>query len=325
MRAVWYDAQGAAADVLTVGELPDPEPGPGEVRVRVHLSGVNPGDTKKRRGWLGSAMPYPRVVPHSDAAGVVDAVGAGVEPGRVGRRVCVHGAQSYRRNGTAAALTVVPGDLAVDLPDEVSDEQGACLGIPGVTAHRAVFQDGPVAGTVVLVHGVLGAVGGMAAQLAAWRGATVIGTVRRTGDVARVALPLAAVVALDVSDPAAAVREHAPGGVDRVVEVAFAANVDLDAAVLRNQGILSAYASNDDRPALPFWPLLFDNVTIHLVGSDDVPAAARQQAAADLTLAARAGALTVPVATPLPLDRTAQAHDRVDTGSRERVLVGVTR
>lgn len=130
MRAVWCDRQGAAADVLQVGELPDPEPGPGEVRVRVRLSGINPGDTKKRRGWLGSTMPYPRVVPHSDAAGSVDAVGAGVDPARVGRRVWVFGAQSYRPSGTAAEWTVVPAGLAVDLPDEVGDELGACLGIP---------------------------------------------------------------------------------------------------------------------------------------------------------------------------------------------------
>ena len=178
MRAVWYDRQGPAADVLQVGELPDPRPGPGEVRVRVRLSGINPGDTKKRRGWLGSTMPFPRVVPHSDAAGVIDEVGAGVDPVRIGRRVWVFGAQSYRPFGTAAQWTVVPDALAVDLPDQVPDEVGACLGIPGITAHRAVFADGPVTGQTVLVQGVLGGVGALAAQLARWGGATVIGTVR---------------------------------------------------------------------------------------------------------------------------------------------------
>jgi alcohol dehydrogenase-like protein len=153
MRAVWYDRQGPAAEVLQAGELPDPQPGPGEVRVRVGFSGVNPGDTKKRRGWLGSSMPYPRVIPHSDATGVVDAVGEGVASSRIGRRVWVYGAQSYPAFGTAAEHTVVPESLAVDLPDEVSDEVGACLGIPGITAHRAVFGDGPVIGATVLVHG----------------------------------------------------------------------------------------------------------------------------------------------------------------------------
>src|SRR4051794_7448914 len=155
LRAAWYDKQGPASEVLRVGELPTPEPGPGEVRVRLTYSGVNPGDTKKRRGWLGSSMPYPRVIPHSDGSGVVDAVGAGVAD-RTGRRVWVYGAQSYRASGTAAEYVVVPDGLAVDLPDNVSDELGACLGIPGNTAHRAVFGDGPVQGATVLVHGVLG-------------------------------------------------------------------------------------------------------------------------------------------------------------------------
>src|SRR3954451_5843434 len=179
VRAVWYDWQGPASEVLQRGEVPDPRPGPGEVRVRVRFSGVNPGDTKKRRGWLGSSMPFPRVIPHSDGAGVIDAVGAGVDAARTGRRVWVLGAQSYRAFGTAAQFTVVPDHLAVDLPDEVPDELGACLGIPGITAHRAVFVDGPVAGSTVLVHGVLGGVGRLAAQLALRGGATGIGTVRR--------------------------------------------------------------------------------------------------------------------------------------------------
>ena len=144
MRAVWYDRQGPAAQVLQAGELPAQEPGPGEVRVRLTRSGVNPGDTKKRRGWLGSVMPFPRVIPHSDGAGVVESVGEGADATRVGRRVWVYGAQSYRPSGTAAQLTIVPEGQAVDLPDEVSDEAGACLGIPGITAHRAVFADGPV-------------------------------------------------------------------------------------------------------------------------------------------------------------------------------------
>src|SRR4051794_32350254 len=150
MRAVWYEKQGPAGEVLQVGELPDPQPGPGEVRVRVRFSGVNPGDTKKRRGWLGSTMPYPRVIPHSDAAGVIDAIGEGVERSRLGQRVWVYGAQSYRPFGTAAECCVIPTSLAVDLPDHVPDEVGACLGIPGITAHRAVFADGPVAGSTVV-------------------------------------------------------------------------------------------------------------------------------------------------------------------------------
>jgi len=324
VRAVWYERQGAAGEVLQVGELPDSVPGPGEVRVRVTFSGVNPGDTKKRRGWLGSAMPFPRVVPHSEGAGVVELVGESVDPARVGQRVWVFGAQSYRPFGTAAQLTVVPAQQAIDLPDGVSDEVGACLGIPGITAHRAVFADGPVAGMTVLVQGVLGGVGALAAQLAHRAGATVIGTVRQRGDLERVnASAVTHAVALDQPDPAGAIRAHAPDGVDRVVEVAFSDNIDLDAAVAKNHTVIAAYATRADRPDFPFWPMLFDNVTIRLLGSDDFPPAAKQQAAADLTAAAGDGALSIAIGRPLPLERAIEAHDRVDAGARDRVLLSI--
>jgi NADPH:quinone reductase len=321
VRAVWYERQGPASEVLQVGELPAPGAGPGEVRVRVTRSGINPGDTKKRRSWLGSEMPFPRVIPHSDGAGMIESAGRGVDPDRVGQRVWVFGAQSYRPFGTAAELTVVPARQAIELPDSVSDDVGACLGIPGITAHRAVFADGPVADLTVLVHGVLGGVGALAAQLARWGGATVIGTVRQRGDLERVTTP--AVVALDEPDPADAIRALAPGGVDRIIEVAFSDNVDLDAAVAKNQTIITAYATRQDRPGFPFWPMLFGNMVIRLLGSDDFPAAAKQQAAADLTAAARDGALSIPVDAPLPLERAAEAHDRVDAGARARILLAI--
>ena len=324
MRAVWYERHGPAADVLQLGDRPEPEPGPGEVRVRVRLSGVNPGDTKKRQGWLGSSMPFPLVIPHSDGSGVIDAVGPDVDHRRVGRRVWVYGAQSYRPFGTAAELTVVPAQQAVDLPDGVSDQMGACLGIPGITAHRTVFADGPVTGRTVLVHGVLGGVGSLAAQLASWGGATVIGTVRRGADVEWVDSSTAStVVALDVPDPASAVLTAAGGGVDRIIEVAFSDNVDLDAAVAKNDTVIAAYATREDRPDFPFWPMLFDNVTIRLVGSDDFSPDAKQQAASDLTTAAADGALSISVGAPLALADAAQAHDAVDRGARQRVLLSI--
>jgi NADPH2:quinone reductase len=324
MLASWYDEQGPAAAVLGVGELPDPEPGPGEVRVRVTVSGVNPGDTKKRRGWLGSSMPYPRVIPHSDAAGVVDAVGDGVDARRVGQRVWVYGAQSYRPFGTAAQYTVVPEDLAVPLPDHLGDELGASLGIPGITAHRTVFGDGPVDGRTVLVHGVLGGVGSLAAQLARWGGATVLATVRRGDDLDRVDPAVVShAVALDSADPAAAIRRYTPRGVDRIIEVALSDNADLDTAVAATDAVIAAYATRADRTEIPFWPLLFNNVTLRLLGSDDFPAAARRQAARDLTAAAAVGALTVDVVDRYPLEDIAQAHDRVDAGGRGRVLVTI--
>src|SRR6516164_5694951 len=144
MRATWYEKQGAARDVLIVGEMPDPDPGPAEVRIRVAASGVNPGDVKKRQNAFAYGMPYPRVIPHSDGAGHIDLVGAGVSADCKGRRVWCYGAQSYRPFGTAAEYTIVPAAQAVPLPDGVSFEQGACLGIPGITAHRCVHLPGPV-------------------------------------------------------------------------------------------------------------------------------------------------------------------------------------
>ncbi|GGU22245.1 NADPH:quinone reductase [Streptomyces coeruleorubidus] len=324
MLASWYDEQGPAADVLHVGELPDPTPGPGEVRVRVTVSGVNPGDTKKRRGWLGSSMPYPRVIPHSDAAGVIDAVGDGVDAHRVGQRVWVYGAQSYRPFGTAAQYTVVPADRAVPLPDHLGDELGAGLGIPGITAHRTVFSDGPVDGQLVLVHGVLGGVGSLAAQLARWGGATVIGTVRHGSDLNRLDPAVVShAVALDGDDPAAAIRAHAPDGVHRIIEVALSDNADLDGLVAANGAVIAAYATRDDRPRLPFWPMLFNNVTVRMLGSDDFAETAKRQAARDLTAAAAVGMLTVAIGDLYPLEKIAQAQDRVDTGGRGRVLVTI--
>ena len=153
----------------------------------------------------------------------------------------------------------------------------------------------------VLVHGVLGGVGTVAAQLAAWGGATVIGTVRRLDDLDRVPPGVDHAVALDRGDAAGAIRAHAPEGVDRIVEVAFSDNVDLDASVAKNQTVIAPYASRGDRPAFPFWPLVFDNVTIRLLGSDDFPAGAKRQAAADLTAAAQDGALSIPIDAVLPL------------------------
>ncbi|MEY9836295.1 NADPH:quinone reductase [Streptacidiphilus sp. EB103A] len=324
MLGSWYDTQGSADDVLRVGELPDPEPGPGEVRVRVSVSGVNPGDTKKRRGWLGSTMPFPRVIPHSDAAGVIDTVGAGVDVRRVGERVWVYGAQSYRAFGTAAQFTVVPTDLAVPLPEHISEELGASLGIPGITAHRTVFADGPVDGKVLLVHGVLGGVGSLAAQLAHWAGGTVIGTVRRGSDLDRVDPAVVDhVVALDQDDPVAAIRAHAPRGVERIIEVSLSDNADLDSAVAVNGAVIAAYATRTSPAEIPFWPLLFNNVTLRMLGSDDFPAEARRQAARDLTAAAAVGALSIDLGDRFPLAEIAKAHDRVDAGGRGRVLVDI--
>lgn len=166
MKATWYERQGPADKVLVVGEQPDPEPEPGEVRIKVRYSGINPGDIIKRQDAFGIGMPYPRVIPHSDGAGTIDRVGETVSESRVGERVWCYGAQSYRPFGTAAEYVTVPSHQAISLPENVSFEQGACLGIPGITAHRAVHVAGDVQGKTVLVQGGGGAVGQCAVALA---------------------------------------------------------------------------------------------------------------------------------------------------------------
>jgi NADPH2:quinone reductase len=258
-------------------------------------------------------MPYPRIVPHSDGAGEIDAVGVDVDPSRLGERVWCFDAQSYRPFGTAAQYVTVPAWQAVRLPDGVPFEQGACLGIPGMTAHRAVFADGPVRGFTVLVAGATGAVGSAASQLAAWGGAVVIGTVRSAQDVQR-ALQLGATHAVNGSaeDAAMQIRTIAPEGVDRVVEVAFGPNAALDAQVVRQGAVIAAYATPDPQPVLPYWPLAFQNVVIRLLGSDDFPQDAKRQAAADLLACLEAGALRIQIREVFPLHRIADAHRAVE-------------
>ena len=170
---------------------------------------------------------------------------------------------------------------------------------------------------------VLGGVGSIAAQLGAWRGAAVIGTVRHSADLTQGDEALAHRVALDDADPVAAIRALAPEGVDRIVEVSFSDNADLDAAVAAPDAVIAAYATRDPRPTFDFWPMLFANLTIRLLGSDDFPAAAKYQAAADLTAAAQQRALRIPIGEPLPLARIADAHDMVDAGARERVVLSI--
>lgn len=324
MKAAWYQRQGPP-DVLVVGERDASLPGPGEVRVNLRVSALNPGDVKKRQGWLGSSMPYPLVIPHSDGAGTIELTGPGVDASRIGRRVWVYGAQSYRPFGTAAQTVVVPEHLAVDLPDSVSLDVGASLGIPGITAHRAVFGDGDVAGKIILVHGVGGAVGSFAAQLAHWAGAAVIGTVRRSSDLAPTLdrLPFSAVVALDTHDGAHQIRDHAPEGIERIVEVSLSANVELDSQVVAPNAVIACYGSASERPVLPFWTLLFENVTLRLLGSDDFPAAAKAQAATELTAAAADGGLRPVIARRFPLDDIADAHSYMDQPHDGRVLIDV--
>jgi len=316
MDAAWYEKQGPARDVLVVGQMRDPEPGPGEVRIRVAASGINPGEVKKRQNAFGVGMPHPRVIPHSDGAGTIDRAGEGVSASRIGERVWCYGAQSYRPFGTAAKYVVVPSSQAVPLPDGVSFEQGACLGIPGITAHRAVHVAGPVAGRVVLVQGGAGAVGSCAVGLARVAGARVLATVRSEGDATRAARAGAAeVVRTDgrsTEEVVGRLRELAPSGVDHVVEVAFDANIAVDAELLALGGSLAAYATRNPSPVIPVWPLAFKNIRVFFLGSDDFPAEAKAAAAEGLNAALAAGWPGFEIDRRFPLSGIAEAHEYVE-------------
>lgn len=312
MKAAWYERQGPAREVLVVGEMPDPVPAAGEVRIRIAASGINPGDIKKRQNAFGYGMPYPRVIPHSDGAGHVDQLGAGVSPEWMGRSVWCYGAQSYRPFGTAAEFTVVPVDQIAPLPDPVSMEEGACLGIPGITAHRAVHVGGAVSGRTVMVQGAAGAVGLCAVALARHAGARVIGTVRSASDQATALNAGAHDVVLSDQELAARVRVLAPEGIDHIVEVAFGANIEADVELLKLGGSVASYATDNAAPKIPFWPMVFKNVRVFFLGSDDFPREAKVQAARELNAALEAEWSGFEIGERIPLAEIAHAHELVE-------------
>jgi NADPH:quinone reductase len=324
MKAAWYEKQGAARDVLVLGNMDDPQPHSGEVRIRVAFSGVNPGDVKKRQDAFGVGMPYPRVIPHSDGSGTVDGVGEGVSREWIGQHVWCYGAQSYRPFGTAAEYTVVPLKQVVRLPAGVRLEQGACLGIPGITAHRAVHVAGSVEGRTVLVQGGAGAVGACAVQLAHRAGAQVIATCRAESDREIASRAGADEVLLTGENLMQRIRALAPDGVHHVVEVAFAANIKTDTEVLAQGGSIATYATNAPMPEIPVWQLVFVNARLFFVGSDDVPAEARIQATGDINRALEKGWAGPDIAEIIPLNQIARAHELVEHPRKPgRVIVRV--
>lgn len=317
MNAAWYEKQGSASDVLVVGQMPDPEPGHDEVRIRVAASGVNLGDVKKRQDAFSVGMPYPRVIPHSDGAGTIDRVGEGVSASRIGEHVWCYGAQTYRPFGTAAEYVVVPSAQALPLSDGVSFEQGACLGIPGITAHRAISVAGLIAGRQLLVQGGAGAVGSCAIALARLAGARVLATVRsESGAAAATQAGAHEVVRTDglsSEDVVDRLRALAPDGVDHIVEVAFDANIAVDVQVMAPGGSLAAFATADPSPRVPFWPMAFKNIRLYLLGSDDFPAEAKAAAAQALNAALAAGWAGSEISACFPLNAIALAHEFLET------------
>lgn len=334
MKAIVYERSGGS-EVLSLTDRPVPEPGPGEVRVRVAFSGVNPTDWKSRANAQPAAGASQ--VPNQDGSGVVDAVGTGVDAARVGERVWIWEAAWQRADGTAQEYVVLPARQAVPLPEHASLELGASLGIPAMTAHRALtladgaparLAPGALTGRTVLVAGGAGAVGNAAIQLARWAGATVLTTVS-SAEKAKLAQAAGAhhVVDYRAQDAAAAIRELAPTGVDLVVEVAPTANVALDLAVLAPNGTVAFYADGSGPElTVPVRDSMVRNLRWLGILVYTIPDAAKLAAVAAISDAVSAGALRAGESAGLPwhrfpLARTAEAHDAVENGVVGKVLV----
>jgi NADPH:quinone reductase len=323
MRAVWYDRQGAADEVLVCGELTTPEAGYGEVRVQLEDSGVNPSDTYRRRG--PPAMEYPRVVTNSDGAGVVDQVGPGVPERWLGKRVWLYnGQRNGRWMGTAAEYIALSVDLVTELPDHVSFAQGATLGVPAMTAHRAVFVAGPVQGKTLLVTGGAGAVGHYAVQLATWAGARVIATVSSPEKAERARAGGAAhVIDYRQEDVAERVLDITGGvGVDHIAEVDFGGNLAAALRCLRVNGSMMVYATNGDRePKVPVRDLMQKNLTVYAMSLAGVPHVDRRRAQSDIAAWTASPGRILSVAGRFPLFATAGAHKTVERGGKIGTII----
>jgi len=322
MKAVWYEALGPADEVLTFGEMDTPEAGPGEVRVKLESSGVNPADVK-RRGLGTYGMEYPRIIPNSDGAGVVDQVGDEADKSLLGKRVWLfNGQRGGRAFGTAAEYIALDSWLVAPLPDDVSFAAGACLGIPCMTAHFNVFSDGPVEGKTVLVTGGAGAVGHYAVQWARRGDATVIATVSSDEKAAHAKAGGAHhTVNYRDDDAATQIMDLTGGaGVDRVIEVDLSGNLDLTTRVLANNGMISVYYSSGD-PKNAFFPLALKNAVVRFMILHSVPRAAIDRARADIADWLAEGGAMHTVAATFPLARTAAAHKFVESGSKLGTVV----
>lgn len=314
MKAAWYERNGAAREVLTVGDMPLPQPGAGEVRVRLHVSGVNPSDVKSRR-----ARPpvFPRVVPHSDGAGVIDAIGEGVAPGRLGERVWVWNGQWKRAMGTAAEAIVLPQAQAVRLPDTTDFAAGACFGIPALTALHGVRLAEAAPGRTILITGAAAAVGHYATQIATARGAHVIGTASaRRADHARAA-GAAEIIDYKTENVAERVKALTGGkGVDAILDMDLSTTAPLlPQGVLAQYGRLVCYGSNvpADIP-VSFTAMLWGSLTLQLYLVYELRQQERDAAVAELTAMLEAGTLKHTIGARYPLEDVAAAHEAVESG-----------
>jgi len=319
MKAAWYERNGNASDVLQVGKLDRPKIEPGKVLVRVHATGVNPSDTKTRAGR--PLLPgVTQQIPHQDGAGVIEEVGHGVPASRVGQRVWIYEALISGKAGCAAEYVVVPTGNAIELPDSISFEIGACLGVPALTAHRCVFADGPVKGQTILVTGGAGAVSIHAIQFAKAAGARVFTTVSRPEQaiVARVA-GADLVVNRHEEDVVSRIQEAADGAglpaVDRVIDVAFGETLPSTVKLLKLGGVIATYASDTQpEPTLPFRPLLSLDATIRFVYVYKMSPEAHQSAVQATRMGLQEGWLKTTIALRFSLDQIAAAHEASESG-----------
>lgn len=315
MKAAWYSHNGKARDVLTIGDWPTPEPAAGEVLVRLHTSGVNPSDVKSR---AGRPPAFERIIPHSDGAGVIEAVGTNVDPGRIGERVWIWNGQWQRAMGTCAQYIAVPAGQAVLLPDHVSFEAGACLGIPALTAWQAVEHAGDINGKTVLVVGAANAVGAYCVQMAKRKGARVVGTVG-SKEKAQLAKVLGADHTVDYK-AADCVQQIVAivgtAGVDVIIDMDFSTvNRFVAGGVLKDHGLIVCYGSNDMvNPTFDFRPWLFQSVTLKLFLVYTLTARERQAALQGLNQLLTEDALRHDIGARFKIEETAIAHETVEQG-----------
>lgn len=322
MRAAVYSRTGPAREVLEVRNLPDPEPGPEEVRVRLAFSAVNPTDWRARSGLPGRGMAFPQQIPGQDGAGIVDVVGPGVDTARIGGAVWLYHAAWERPTGTAAQSVVIPAGQAVAVPEGIPLEQAAALGIPFMTAHRCLYADGPIAGRQVLVAGGAGAVGHAAIQLAKRGGAYVIATVSSPVK-AQLAEEAGAdtVVNYRQPAPAARIRQAAPAGVDRILELAPATNLELDLATIAPGGTIVTYSPEGGSVQLPIARLMRDGVRMVFMLIYTTPVEALRTAVDEISSMLVEGAVRPLPTTVFTLDDIAAAHEASEQGVTGKVLV----
>jgi NADPH2:quinone reductase len=319
MKAVWYERAGAAPDVLSFGEMPTPLAGPGEVRIRLEASGVNPADVGRRAGSY-RAMEFPRVIPNSDGAGIVDQVGDGVTRLAIGQRVWLfNGQRNERAFGTAAQYIALAEHLVTPLPDDVSFAAGATLGIPGMTAWCALFGDGPIVGRTVLVTGGAGAVGHYAVQLAKWGGAQVIATVSSAVKAEQARLAGAdLVINYRTEDVVAKAMAFTGGrGVDRVVDVDFGGNIATTLKLMAMNSTIAVYATNGNRnPVVPVRELMEKCIALRSLVLYALPPQLLAAAQADMSKWLAAGKRIHNIAGQFALSETALAHLAVEKGDK---------